>query len=215
VNTNNSPLFSLCLGLWVVLAMAATLSLGWAPMGMEAARSTQSWWTARRFQQAEADQDFLGMRDLGVRYLAQTGDGTPLDFAIYSVGFAASGPSMNRLPADALDWALVGAATAEAYLDKLPAPWATLQTQAHILVERAFPLSNDPVHLASGLRALEMWLASGGGLWQRHSLPSGGATHHSTATTSAYQAYVGTPRPTRPAFLLQRMSGESDDEKAE
>lgn len=184
--------------MWAGLAVAATLLSALPPLGMNAAKSGQSWWTARRFQQADADHDFLGMRDLGARYLYQTGDGTPLDFAIYSVGFAASGPSMNRLPNDALDWALVGAATTESYLDQLPSPWGTLQTQAHILVERAFPLSNDPTHLAAGLRAMEMWLASGGGRNQLSKL-----------TSSAYRSYVGTPRQDRPAFLLARMSGES------
>lgn len=192
---------NVALATWVSLAMAATLFSALPPMGLRAANSGQSWWTARRFQQADADRDYLSMRDLGARYLHQTGDGTPLDFAIYSVGFAASGPSMNRLPGDALDWALVGAASADAYLDQLPSPWTTLQTQSHILVERSFPLSNNPQHLASGLRAMEMWLASGGGRKQL-----------STLTSYAYQDYVATPVQDRPAFLLARMSAESSDE---
>jgi hypothetical protein len=111
---------------------------------------------------------------------------------------------MNRLPNDALDWALVGAATAETHLQQLPFPWTTLQTQSHTLVERAFPLSNDPAHLAAGLRAMEMWLASGGGRNQLSKL-----------TSSAYRSYIGTAVENRPAFLLQRLSGESSAESAD
>ena len=155
----------------------------------------------RRFQQADADLDLIGLRDIGAEYLHRSGDGTPLDFAIYQIGFAASGPSMNRVPSDALDWALVGSQIADDFLGELASPWSTLQTQAHILVERAFPISNQLPHLESGLDAMEMWLACGGGPNQSSQL-----------TTAAYHTYLSTPASGRKALLLQRISGVSGDE---
>ncbi|MDP7061726.1 MAG: hypothetical protein QF489_02180 [Planctomycetota bacterium] len=189
------------LAVWIALAVAATLFAGVRPLGQTAGQSVQSWWTARRYQQADADLDLLGLRDLGQRYLQQTGDGTPLHFAIYQIGFAASGPSMNRLPADALDWARVGADLAHESIGQLPSPWESLQTQAHILVERVFPLSANAQELDLGLTAMEWFLASGGG-------PSA----LSNLTGLAYQDYLDLPQAARRTFLLDRMLAESSDE---
>lgn len=201
MNTSPSVWMQRCLAIWIALAVAGSLVAGIHPLGRSASQSAQSWWTARRYQQADADLDLPGLQRLGQQYLQQTGDGTPLHFAIYQIGFAASGPSMNRLPADALDWAVVGGELAEDSVPALPSPWDAVQTQSHILVERAFPLSSDPRHLNSGLQAMEWFLASGGGPEALSSL-----------TALAYQDFLKLPASDRRAFLLNRMLAESTDE---
>ncbi len=201
MNPSPSVWLQRCLAIWIALAVAGSLLAGIQPLGQSAGQSAQSWWTARRYQQADADLDLLGLRDLGQQYLHQTGNGTPLHFAIYQIGFAASGPSRNRLPADALDWAKVGAKLAGDSVDKLPAPWEALQTQSHVLVERAFPISADPQDLHVGLRAMEWFLASGGG-----------PNALSRLTSAAYRDFLLLPPSERRTFLLNRMLAESSDE---
>jgi hypothetical protein len=200
MNSAPSVWLQRCLAIWIALAVAGSLLAGIHPLGHNASQSAQSWWIARRYQQADADLDLLGLQKLGQQYLHQTGDGTPLHFAIYQIGFAASGPSMNRLPADALDWALVGAKLAEDSVPMLPSPWDALQTQSHILVERAFPLSTNPEDLRIGIRAMEWFLASGGG-----------PNALSSLTSLAYQDYLDLPPNDRSAYLLNRMLAESTD----
>jgi len=195
---------TLMAAIWVAFGSVCLLLQALPPLGSEATNSALSWWTARRFQQADADQDLLGLRDFGAAYLSRTGDGTLLDFAIYQIGFAASAPSMFRHPSDALDWALLGSEAGDHSLAILPAPWPTLQTQAHILVERAFPLSHDPAHLTKGLEALTQWMAGGGG-----------PNQPSRQTSAGYREFLTTPVVDRPVFLLQRFSGESAPESAE
>jgi hypothetical protein len=198
LNAIKPHIFTLVVAVWVGFASMCLLLQTFTPLGSEATNSARSWWTARRFQQADAEQDLLGLRDFGAAYLSRTGDGTLLDFAIYQIGFSASGPSMFRHPSDALDWALIGSEAGDSYLSVLPAPWPTLQTQAHILVERAFPLSHNPAHLANGLEALSQWMASGGGPNQASSLTSAG-----------YREFLATALDDRPTYLLLRLSGES------
>ena len=200
----NLPFLRYFLLAWVSLGAAATLLQALPPLGLQAGNCAQSWWTERRFQQAVADLDLLGMHQLGKEYLHHTGNGELLDFAIYTIGFAASGPSMNRVPSDALDWAVVGGEMADQALHELSSPWEILQTQAHTLVERAFPLSLDPQHLHRGLQAMERWLASGGG---RNAMP--------TLTSKTYQDFLRAPPADRPAFLLRCLGGESSNESQE
>ena len=204
MNPSSKSWLSRGLALWIALGVSATLFANLTPLGLNAGRSVQSWWTSRRFQQADADLDLIGMQRLGAEYLHQSGDGTPLHFAIYQIGFAASGPSMNRLPDDALDWALLGSKLAQNSLAELPSPWDALQTQSHILVERAFPINNDPELLKRGLQSMSVWLASGGG-----------PQPLSRLTSKAYQDYLRTAPADRPAFLLRRLSRESSTESPE
>jgi len=164
------------------------------PLGARSWDSLQAWWTMRRFHQAEADLDLPALLDLGKEYLQLTGEGDVLEFAIYRVGYGASGPSNNRLPSEALFWARAGMEALNETLNILPDPWASLQTQCYTLVERVFPLTQDPKDLSAGLRAMEDRLAAGGGY----------ATS-SPGLSKLYRRYLSLSPAERQPFLLRRL----------
>lgn len=186
------------LRIWILLATLLLLGADLPPLGLPAVQSLQGWWTARRFEQADADLDLLVLPTLGEDYLQRTGNGEALEFALYQVGFASASPSSQRTAADALDLALQGADWADRALHQLPKPWSALETQAHTLVQRAFPLSAEPDHLQKGLAAIERWLAAGGGPELESELPR-----------DAYRQFLATSRPHRPTFLLNHLAPAS------
>jgi len=164
------------------------------PLGARSWDSLRGWWTMRRFHQAEADQDLPALLDLGKEYLHLTGEGDVLEFAIYRVGYGASGPSTNRLPSDALFWAQAGIRALDESLELLPDPWAVLQIQCYTLVERVFPLTQKPDDLLTGLQAMQDRLAAGGGL-----------TTASPGLSRLYRSYLALPPAARQPFLLSRL----------
>lgn len=148
----------------VLLGLGGSLIGAMPPLGHHGWQSLQGWWTLQRFHQAEADLDYPALLQLGGSYLEQTGQGELLDFACYRVGYGASGPSSNRLPADALYWAQLGLQTLLAYQDLQPDPWPGLQTQGYILVERIFPQTLQRSALDQAAAATQDRLAAAGGL---------------------------------------------------
>lgn len=179
----------------VLLGFSGTLLGTMPPLGHSAWQSLQGWWTLQRFHQAENDLDYPALLELGSSYLHQTGQGELIDFAGYRVGYGASGPSSNRLPADALYWAQLGLQSFHDHRDALPDPWTGLQTQAYILVERVFPHTLDRDDLLVAIDATRDRLAAGGGL---HPLTQG--------MRQAYLRYLHTPPEGRNAFLLKYLS---------
>ncbi|MHC4379766.1 MAG: hypothetical protein ACYSU1_01565 [Planctomycetota bacterium] len=182
----------------VLLALSGVLLGAMRPMGHRPVQNLQTWWTLRRFHQAEVDQDLPALLDLGRAHLLHTGRGDVLEFAAYRVGYSASAPSFARLPEDALYWAEAGASALAKVQDQLPDPWTSLQTQAYILVERVFPLSHREQDLETALQAMEDRLAAGGGL------------HPATlGLQNLYIRFLETPKSERNIFLLKHL--ERDD----
>ncbi|PCJ53641.1 MAG: hypothetical protein COA70_08035 [Planctomycetota bacterium] len=183
------------LAIGLLMIGLAGAGLGTAqPLGARSWQGFQGWWTLRRYHQAESDGDLAAMLELGKQHLQLTGQGDALEFAVYHVAYGASGPSSNRLPADALYWAQTGLEALEESQNQLPDPWSNLQTQAYTLVERVFPLTHDRDDLYAGLRAMEDRLAAGGGI-----------VHSSHGLSELYRSFLALPAPERNPFLLKRL----------
>lgn len=185
----------------VLAGFTGTLLGSLPPLGHQAWGSLQSWWTLQRFHQAEADLDLPALLELGESYLEQTGRGEILEFAAYRVGYGASGPSMNRLPEDALFWAQTGLEPLLTHAEVLPEPWTALHTQAYILVDRIFPQTLDRQDLLLAVEATHDRLAAGGGLY-----PVGPNLHR------AYRDYLRNPADARNAFLIKYLSQDLVEE---
>lgn len=185
-------------GGFLMMGLAATLLGMLKPLGHRPVESLQGWWTLRRYHQADVDQDYPALLDLGRIYLEQTGQGDLLEFAAYKVGYGASGPSIARVPEDALHWARLGIDALQAAQEELPDPWTGLQTQAYILVERLFPLTHDPEDLNQALQAVEDRLAAGGGL-----------EPVSLGLRDLYLEFLNTPKNDRNVFLLSHLEREA------
>jgi len=191
----NLPSAGQILAIGLLLLGLAGASLGTVqPLGARSWQGFQGWWTLRRFHQAESDGDLPAMLELGKQHLQLTGQGDALEFAAYHVAYGASGPSSNRLPADALYWAQTGLQALEESQDLLPDPWSSLQTQAYTLVERVFPLTYDRDDLYQGLRAIEDRLAAGGGIVQS-----------SSGLSQLYRDFLTLPDSERNPFILKRL----------
>lgn len=131
--------------------------------GEEAVDGVRGWWTARAYEQAAFESDWLQMGRLGRRLFAETGDPRPLQLAAYRFGLDGTARTQGQLDGEVLAWGGLFAGA----MDELEAtswdPWTDAQLRAHVLVTRMAPVRGGEEDLERGIGYFERWLAAGGG----------------------------------------------------
>lgn len=157
--------------LCVLLGIGAISGSSQLP-GAEALGGVQGWWTARSYEQAALDNDWLQMGRLGQRLLDQTGNAQPLQLAAYRFGLDGTARTQGQVDAEVLAWAALFQQSLISLRDFSPDPWTDAHLQAHVLVTRVQPVQPSESNLELGLRAYEWWLAAGGGPNRQQSGPA-------------------------------------------
>ncbi len=157
--------------LCVLLGIGAISGSSQLP-GAEALGGVQGWWTARSYEQAALDNDWLQMGRLDQRLLDQTGNAQPLQLAAYRFGLDGTARTQGQVDAEVLAWAALFQQSLISLRDFSPDPWTDAHLQAHVLVTRVQPVQPSESNLELGLRAYEWWLAAGGGPNRQQSGPA-------------------------------------------